>query len=180
MKILIVIDMQKDFIDGSLGTEEAQTIVPAVVKKIKTLKDGDMLITTKDTHTENYLDTLEGKKLPVKHCIMGTDGWMLNEDIVQAFEEMVEELGAENCFTILKYTFGHKDWESILPDIEKVDEIEICGLCTDICVVSNALILRALYPNTIIKVDSKCCAGVTPETHEKALATMKMCQIDVI
>lgn len=176
MKILFVIDMQNDFIDGALGTKEAKEIVPNVVKKIKEAKD-KLVIATYDTHKEDYLNTLEGLKLPVLHCIHKTEGWQLNKDVENALNDcpIVDKR--------LKLTFGYTEWNKVIKefvDEKDIEEIEICGLCTDICVVSNALILRALYRNIPIKIDSKCCAGVTLETHEAALKTMQMCQIDII
>lgn len=172
MKILIVVDMQNDFVSMALGTSEAQTIVPAVVKKIEECRaTNDVVVFTKDTHYENYMETLEGEKLPVPHCIVATEGWHIIPEIeVKANEEVIS-----------KNTFGYDNWVRVLNNwIDTIDEIEICGLCTDICVISNALILRALYPNTHITVDAKCCAGVTPEKHQAALEVMKSCQIDVI
>lgn len=163
-KTLIVIDMQNDFIDGSLGTDEAQAIVGNVRNKISEyVACGDRIIFTRDTHGDDYLNTPEGIKLPVKHCIKDTHGWQIADGL--------EVDGAE---IIDKPTFGYTGWGSM-----KFDEIELVGLCTDICVVSNALILKALFPEVEIKVDASCCAGVTPETHRAALETMKMCQIDV-
>lgn len=165
MKTLIVIDMQKDFIDGALGTKEAVNIVPAVKKKIKEYLDrGDEVIFTRDTHAENYLETSEGKKLPVVHCIKGTEGWKIPEDI-----------DVRSCLHIDKPTFGWTGWRDM-----NFEEIELIGLCTDICVVSNALILKATFPEINISVDPSCCAGGTPESHNAALSTMKMCQINVI
>jgi len=166
MKYLIVIDMQKDFVDGSLGTPEAQAIVPNVEKKAA---DGnyDKVLFTFDTHYENYMNTLEGKKLPVPHCVKGTAGW---ESVLSA-----ETLGINE--TIIKNTFGYNNWLMKLYD---VDSIELVGLCTDICVISNALILRALFPDVPITVDASCCAGTTPEAHKAALTVMKSCQIDII
>ena len=162
---LLVIDMQKDFIDGALGTPEAQAIVPAVKEKIQNrLAEGWEILYTRDTHGEDYLHTPEGKKLPVPHCIRGTVGW-----------EIPEELYVEGSEIIDKPSFGFTGWNSY-----SFEEIEIVGLCTDICVVSNALILKALFPNAKISVDPKCCAGVTPASHDAALLTMKMCQIDVV
>lgn len=172
-KILLVVDMQKDFVDGALGTKEAKQIVPSVCKKIKDFKG--KIYVTKDTHEENYLNTKEGRNLPVKHCIKGTAGWNLDKEVKKALE-------GKNYVEIEKTSFGSID----LPDIIKndinfeSDEIEIVGLCTDICVVSNALILKAHFPENEIKVYSDCCAGVTVESHKAALETMKMCQIDVI
>ena len=168
MKALIVIDMQNDFIDGALGTPEAQAIVPNVKKKIEEYDAReDAIIFTRDTHFDNYLETNEGKNLPVKHCIMGTHGWQIADD-----------LEVSCCRYLNKPTFGWTCWETL--DFEVDDEIEIVGLCTDICVVSNALILKAMFPEVKITVDASCCAGVTPESHEAALLTMKMCQINII
>ena len=163
-KTLIVIDMQKDFIDGSLGTKEAVSIVDKVKQKIKQYKEaGEQIIYTRDTHPENYLETREGKYLPVVHCVKGSEGWLIPE-----------ELRVEGCEVIDKPSFGYTGWEKY--DFE---EIEIIGLCTDICVVSNALMLKAIYPEIKITVDASCCAGVTVESHKAALLTMKMCQIEI-
>ena len=167
-KVLIVIDMQKDFIDGCLGTKEAVAIVPNVIKKVKEYQNSCCeIIYTRDTHSDNYLDTNEGRHLPVVHCIRDTDGWMIPENIY-----------VEGCHIIDKPSFGSLEWGRF--DLDEADEIEIIGLCTDICVVSNALILKAMFPEKRVFVDSMCCAGVTPETHKAALETMKMCQVDVI
>lgn len=176
MRILVVVDMQNDFINGSLGTDEAQKIVPAVVKKIKSLEKGDAVLITVDTHDKDYFDTLEGKKLPVKHCARGTDGWKINEEVWDALAEAGLKGVAFEFFE--KPTFGCKELAQrwISPE----DEIEVCGLCTDICVISNALLLRMAHPNTKITVDSNATAGVTSETKEAALTAMRMCQIDVI
>lgn len=165
-KILIVVDMQNDFINGALGTPEAVAIVQNVRKKILTRKaEGYEGIFTYDTHDENYLETNEGRHLPEKHCIIGTEGWKLHRDVdIQM-----------NGF-LRKDTFGYLDWN--LGD--DVETIELVGLCTDICVVTNALILKTKYPEAEVIVDASCCAGVTPETHKAALETMKMCQIKVI
>lgn len=165
-KTLIVVDMQNDFIDGALGTKEAQAIVPNVKKKIEEYKvRGDDVVFTRDTHFTNYLETNEGKHLPVEHCIEGTNGWQIRD-----------ELFTEPMPIVDKLTFGNLNWKSFF-DFE---EVELVGLCTDICVVSNALILKAMYPEINITVDASCCAGVTPESHQAALTTMKMCQINVI
>ncbi len=164
MKTLIVVDMQNDFIDGSLGTKEALAIVDNVKAKIKEYKEnGDEVIFTRDTHHENYMETNEGHYLPVVHCIENTEGW-----------EIREGLYFEGAKIIDKPAFGYTGWGNF-----KFDEIEIIGLCTDICVVSNALILKALNPEIKISVDPKCCAGVTPDSHNAALETMKMCQIEI-
>ena len=164
-KTLIVVDMQNDFIDMALGTKEAVAIVPNVKAKIADyIQKGYEVIYTRDTHLEDYLDTPEGKKLPVPHCIKGTKGW-----------EIADGLYVEGCKVIDKPNFGWPHWNE-----ESLEDVEIIGLCTDICVVSNALIIKATFPNADVKVDSSCCAGVTPQSHEAALATMRMCQIDVI
>ena len=164
-KTLIVVDMQNDFIDMALGTKEAVAIVPKVKAKIADyMQKGYEVIYTRDTHSEDYLETPEGKKLPVPHCIKGTKGW-----------EIADGLYAEGCKVIDKPNFGWPHWSE-----ENLEEVELVGLCTDICVVSNALIIKAAFPNADVKVDSSCCAGVTPQSHEAALTTMRMCQIDVI
>lgn len=170
-KILVVVDMQKDFIDGSLGTKEAQAIVTPVIEKMKSYEKSDIYV-TRDTHGENYLDTAEGKKLPVVHCVEETEGWQLHPEI---------EALAEPEHIINKPTFGSMTLMELLKEENEKEplEIELVGLCTDICVVSNALLLKTAMPENSIKVDSSCCAGVTPKSHEAALTTMKMCQIEV-
>ncbi|MDO4500270.1 MAG: isochorismatase family cysteine hydrolase [Erysipelotrichaceae bacterium] len=171
MKLLLVIDMQNDFIDGSLGTKEAVAIVPNVVEKIKNF-EGEVLF-TRDTHFENYLETMEGKNLPVEHCIKGTDGWQIRKEI--------DELRKSEA--IDKLTFGSVELVEVLKSLnekEKIESIELVGLCTDICVISNALLAKATLPEVEITVDSNCCAGVTVESHNNALNAMKMCQIKVI
>lgn len=163
-KTLIVVDMQKDFIDGALGTDEAVAIIENVKRKIaKYQADGEEIIFTRDTHQENYLDTNEGKYLPVPHCIEGTEGWQIPKDIA-----------VEGAVYLNKPSFGYLDWKKY-----HLEEVELIGLCTDICVVSNALIIKALYPEIKVSVDASCCAGVTPESHQAALTTMKMCQVEV-
>ena len=171
-KLMIVVDMQKDFVDGALGTGEAVAIVPNVVEKIKNHVGG--IIVTYDTHFDNYMYTSEGKNLPVPHCIKGTDGWQLDKNVQVALE------GREYT-AVEKLTFGSVDLPNLIAEKYDVNdlEIELIGLCTDICVVSNALILKASFTETPISVDSACCAGVTPESHDAALTTMKMCQINV-
>lgn len=175
-KLLIVVDMQNDFIDGALGTAEAQAIVPAVIDRINECRQaGWTLIATLDTHGENYMDTPEGKKLPVPHCIRGTEGWQLRADIAEAL--------GEDCIRVEKPTFGSIQLPWIVADLTQGDDpvtIELLGLCTDICVVSNALLLKAHFLDANIAVRRACCAGVTPATHEAALATMGCCQIDVV
>ena len=171
MKTLIVIDMQKDFIDGSLGTKEAVGIVDNVKKKIEEyLKNGDEVIFTRDTHQENYMDTNEGRHLPMIHCIEETEGWEIRPELIDA----VKKSGSGNVTIINKPSFGYTGWGDF-----EFEEIELVGLCTDICVVSNALILKALFPEIKISVDAAACAGVTPESHNAALTTMKMCQIEI-
>ena len=171
-KFLVVVDMQKDFVDGALGSKEAVAIVPNVVKKINEF-DGEIFVTY-DTHFENYMETNEGKNLPVPHCIKGTDGWKLNDEVATA-------LSGKEYTEVEKITFGSVK----LPELVKAaagDEeftVELIGLCTDICVVSNALMLKANFPEMDMFVDSACCAGVTVESHKAALTTMKMCQIGV-
>ena len=170
--ILIVIDMQKDFIDGALGTKEAEQIVDKVVKKIKEYNPDDVFA-TRDTHEESYMDTQEGHNLPVPHCIEGTPGWELNERIAPLIKE-------ENIFN--KPTFGSKELAEAISAINAKEDIsiEILGLCTDICVVSNALILKAFMPEVPIKLDPLCCAGVTPDKHNAALETLRSCQIEIV
>lgn len=170
MKILCVIDMQKDFVDGALGTPEAQGITENVAEKIRCCREkGYKIIFTRDTHPENYMDTLEGKNLPVPHCIKDSDGWQLHGSVPTEKEDII----------IDKPTFGSTELCKALAG-EKAEEIEVIGLCTDICVISNALMLKAHFPETPIIVDSSCCAGVTPESHGNALEAMKMCQISII
>ena len=168
-KLLIVVDMQEDFISGALGTQEAQAIVPAVAEKIANF-DGDVVY-TRDTHTEQYLNTAEGKKLPVVHCVKDTPGWQIHPEVLKA--------GNGKTVTIIdKPTFGSVE----LGDFAvagNYDSIELVGLCTDICVISNALCLKARLWETPISVWKDCCAGVTPASHENALSAMTMCQIDI-
>ena len=170
-KILIVIDMQNDFIDAALGTQEAVGIVEAVKEKIRSYPAADV-IATMDTHGDNYMNTQEGKYLPVPHCIKGTDGWQLRPDIA-------ELLSGAKIYE--KPTFGSTALAADLKAISEKEEIELelIGLCTDICVVSNALLLKATMPEVKISVDPACCAGVTPEKHLAALETMRSCQIRV-
>lgn len=170
MKILCVIDMQNDFIDGALGTPEAVKIVDNVREKIeKYRKNGDTVIFTRDTHYENYMDTAEGKNLPVPHCVKGTDGWQISAKLEVGDSKVID-----------KPTFGSTELGEYVAGLKNVESIELIGLCTDICVISNALLLKANFPETPICVDSSCCAGVTPESHSNALSAMKMCQIEII
>ena len=206
MKILVVVDMQNDFIDGALGTPEAVEIVPAVVKKIKEF-DG-LVVLTRDTHQENYMQTQEGSKLPVQHCIEGTDGWQINVEVMEAADRQAEALSesyADDDDAVMvtidpsifnKPTFGCVELgEALLranraePDAENgidaddteniIESIEVIGLCTDICVISNAMLLKAFLPEVPVIVDAACCAGVTPESHMRALGAMQACQIEV-
>lgn len=180
MKALVVIDMQKDFVDGALGTPEAQAIVPNVAAKVKQYAEMEdaVILYTRDTHFENYMETMEGQYLPVPHCIYQTDGWRI-----------IPEVYIDNgCTDIVdKYTFGYDDIARMVEysyrnrfKTWEVESIEICGLCSDVCVISNALILKSNFIGIPIIVDSSCCAGVTPEKHGAALEVMRSCQIDVI
>ena len=167
MKLLIVVDMQNDFIDGALGTKEAIAIVPYVKKKI-TEFDGKVIF-TRDTHFENYSDTQEGKKLPVPHCIKGTHGWEIHSEL-----EALRKTDA-----IDKITFGSKDLVDVIGGESDVESITFVGLCTDICVISNVMLTKAFYPEIPLIVDAKGCAGVTPQSHQNALDAMKMCQVEI-
>lgn len=167
---LIVVDMQNDFIDGALGTKEAEAIVEKVAEKIRAF-DGEVIF-TRDTHGEEYLSTLEGKNLPVVHCVRGSEGWKIREGL-----EAIRPAAV-----IDKPTFGSAELGALLAqrDLEeKIGEICVIGLCTDICVISNALLIKAFLPETPIRVDAECCAGVTPQSHRNALEAMKMCQIAI-
>lgn len=169
--ILVIVDMQNDFIDGALGTAEAVAIVPKVAQKIRAF-EGEVLF-TQDTHGENYLETQEGRLLPVPHCIRESHGWQIERSIAEAGETC-------NGRTFEKPTFGSVALAEYLLEEHRrtpIDTIEICGLCTDICVVSNVLLLKAYLPETEIYADASCCVGTTPENHRMALNTMKMCQI---
>ena len=173
-KYLVVVDMQKDFIDGSLGTKEAQAIVPKVIEKVAEFKGPVMF--TRDTHEENYLETQEGQNLPVEHCIRGTEGWELQP-------ELNEYALKNHCLIFDKPTFGSTSLAGCVSEIARmapIDQIELVGLCTDICVISNAILLKTALPDTEIIVDASCCAGVTPQGHKNALEAMKMCQITIV
>jgi nicotinamidase-related amidase len=189
MKVLVIIDMQKDFIDGSLGTPEAQAIVPNVVDKLRAHKNTNTVVLfTKDTHHANYLTTSEGEKLPVEHCIEGTEGWAIDRAIHNEFKSggyATYSAGDIINGRITKPTFGSYDLIDAFCDIdaqteEGISEIEFCGVCTDICVISNVLMTKAAFWDIPITVDASCCAGITPERHAAALEVMKSCQIDVI
>lgn len=172
MKILVVVDMQNDFVYDVLGTPEARAIVPNVKARIES-GEFEKIFFTKDTHDKNYMNTLEGQKLPAPHCIKNTKG-----------HNIIPELNTDNSTIIEKPTFGSYDLIKHIKDLnnqqEEINEVEICGLCTDICVISNCLMIRAALPNTKVVVRANCCAGVTPESHNKAIDIMKMCQIDII
>ncbi len=171
---LIVIDMQTDFVDGSLGTKEAVAIVPAVKARIEEARAaGEVVIFTRDTHRPEYLSTQEGRNLPVEHCIEGTDGWQIVPELIDFTE------GAE---VIDKPTFGSRKLGELLAaenEKEPIGKITLVGLCTDICVISNAMLIKAFLPEVPIAVEAAACAGVTPASHEQALAAMKVCQIEV-
>lgn len=178
-RVLVLIDVQNDFITGSLRNEDAIKAVPNIVKKVKEF-DGDYIFLTQDTHDEDYLNTNEGKKLPVVHCVDGTDGWAIEPTVAKAVDEKQKNANII-VESLVKPTFGSFDLSQEISKIPGEVEIEICGFCTDICVVSNALILKAaLYDRAQIKVIEDCCAGVTPQTHFAACKTMEMCQIDII
>ena len=170
--VLIVVDMQVDFVTGALGSDAARAIVPRVSAKISEYKKrGDLIIFTRDTHRKDYLQTQEGKNLPVEHCILGTEGWKIYGEL---------DTGCKGHYYATKNTFGWLNWGEFIKNNNVIENIELSGLCTDVCVVSNALILKAMYPENKITVDAQCCAGVTEESHRAALLTMKMCQINII
>lgn len=171
--ILIVVDIQNDFVCGALGTDEAQAIVDNAARKIREF-DGEIFVTF-DTHFENYMETAEGAKLPVPHCIKGSEGWRLHSKIEKALE-------GKKYTAVEKPTFGSVELPRLIKTAcgNKQANIMLIGLCTDICVVSNALLLKANFPEWEISVDAACCAGVTPDTHNAALETMKCCQINII
>jgi nicotinamidase-related amidase len=173
--ILVIVDMQNDFIDGSLGTEEAKSIIPQAVKKIEEhKKKNGTIIVTKDTHQTNYLYTQEGRKLPVEHCIYNTKGWELNKKIADVLDD--------GAFIVMKNTFGANYLANVIRSFNVKEQdlnIEVIGLCTDICVISNVILLKTAFPEASITVDSSCCAGVTPELHEAALKVMHSCQINI-
>jgi nicotinamidase-related amidase len=176
--VLVVVDMQNDFITGTLGTSEAQAIVDSVVKHI--LSFNGLILYTLDTHTEKYLETQEGRKLPVQHCIAGTDGWAPAPAVWKA---LTDKNVADNQHMIAKDTFGGVSLPMRIHEMldgAEPDEITLVGLCTDICVISNALLLKAFYPEAQITVDAAACAGATPDGHKTALAAMKPCQIEII
>lgn len=170
MKALIVVDMQNDFISGSLGTKEAQAIVSNVAKRIQTAQmNGETVFFTRDTHSEDYMNTQEGRNLPVPHCICGTDGWQIDA-----------RLDTGDSTIIDKPVFGSLELAEQIARVPELESVELIGLCTDICVISNAMILKARLPETPVFVRADCCAGVTLESHENALNAMKMCQIAIL
>lgn len=170
MKVLCVIDMQNDFIDGALGTKQAEAIVDNVKQKIDSYRqNGDMVVFTRDTHYSNYSQTQEGRNLPVPHCIKGTEGWQISD-----------KLALEKSAVIDKPTFGSLELSELIAKTDNVEKVELVGLCTDICVISNAMLIKAKMPEMPICVDSSCCAGVTVESHNNALSAMKMCQIEIL
>lgn len=173
MKYLVVVDVQKDFVDGALGSAEAQKVVPAIIDKVK--KFDGKLVFTRDTHEADYLQTQEGKNLPVVHCVEDTDGWQIVDELDAIRQE-------RNAVTFDKTVFGSVSLAHYMAneeDIEPIDEIELIGLDTDICVISNALLIKSALPEIPIYVDAKCCAGTSVENHKKALDIMKICQIYV-
>lgn len=186
MKILIGIDLQGDFIDGTLGTQEAEKIVPRIVDKINNITDktNTLLLFTKDTHYDNYLDTLEGTILPIPHCIENTNGWSINKEISRASKhpEFLKYSSKKVIKSrIYKNTFGSKDLMELLErEKDYIEEVEFVGLCTDVCVISNVLAARMVLPDTEITVDASCCAGTNVDKHKAALEVMKSCQINVI
>lgn len=180
MKVLVVIDMQNDFITGALGTPEAEAVVPRVAEKIRAWTGGPVYA-TQDTHFSNYLETQEGRILPVEHCIQGTEGWKIESTVRAALADGAAR--SESVLYLTKATFGSRDLAEVLAQRQReepIEEIVLIGLCTDICVISNALVLKAFLPETLITVDASCCAGVNPDSHRNALAAMRMCQIGVV
>ena len=193
MKVLIVVDMQKDFVDGSLGTKEAQAIVPLGAETIEQMAAPDtVVIFTKDTHPENYMSTLEGKNLPVPHCIKGTAGHSIVDEVFNAYINVIDTYADAyevypiteiNPIKVEKPTFGSIELQNILFDINDrmgIEEVTLMGLCTGICVMSNAILAKATLPDVPVNVVADCCACVTPESHKTALEAMKLCQINII
>jgi len=175
MKVLVVIDMQNDFTTGVLGNPQTAGVIDNVVKKISDFKKSEpdgKIIATLDTHSENYMETQEGKNLPIPHCIRGTDGWKLVPQVESAL--------GEDCIRLEKVTFGASDLPLAVGRDENIEEFQVIGVCTDICVISNAMILKASFPEVPIKIISDCCAGVSPETHRNALNAMKVCQMIIV
>lgn len=174
--------MQKDFISGALGTKEAENIVNNVVERVKNSAN-ELILFTQDTHNEDYLNTAEGKKLPIPHCIKGTDGWNIDETILNAWRNHSNTIKISELQnnTFIKPVFGSVDLVEFLKKrSNEISEIELLGVCTDICVISNAIMIKNTMPDIKISINAKCCAGVTPKTHDEALSVMQMCQIDVV
>ena len=172
MKVLVVVDMQKDFTTGVLGNPETAAVVGPVAEKIRAFRESEpdgLIVATLDTHTEAYMETQEGKNLPVPHCIKGTDGWQLDAAVAEAL--------GDNARLTEKVTFGAVHLPEVIGKEQDITEIQLIGVCTDICVISNAMILKAAFPEVPVVVYADCCAGVTPESHENALAAMRACQI---
>lgn len=177
-ELLVVVDMQNDFITGVLGTDEAIKIVPNVCKKIEDW--GGDIIMTRDTHHDNYMETAEGRMLPVPHCVEGSEGWQINEDVQKSYDKVAAGVGSGHFFALVnKASFGSTLLADIAKD-EEYDRIVLCGVCTDICVISNAMILRAACPEATIEVDAACCAGVCPRSHNTALDAMAPCNIKIL
>jgi len=172
--VLVVVDMQKDFIDGALGTKEAEAIVDNVAEAVKSF-EGEVVF-TRDTHADNYLETQEGRNLPVPHCIKGTEGWQIDKKLTS----LMPQKDNFHAKIFDKPTFGSIELAEYLREIETLESVTLIGLCTDICVISNALLIKAYLPEVEIRVIEKCCAGVTPESHKNALEAMKMCQIKIV
>ena len=168
--VLAVIDMQNDFIDGTLGTREAEAIVEKVAAQIREF--AGEVVYTRDTHLEGYLETQEGKKLPVLHCIKGTEGWQIRDGL--------QKPGQEEAIIFDKPAFGSVELAQYLKEMKGLESVTLVGLCTDICVISNAMVIKAFLPEVTVRVKADCCAGVTPESHKNALEAMKMCQIEII
>lgn len=168
--VLAVIDMQNDFIDGTLGTKEAEAIVEKVAAQIRDF-EGEVVY-TRDTHFEDYLRTQEGTKLPVEHCIKETEGWQIREEVQKA------HTGEAKIFD--KPTFGSVELAEYLKNMADLESVTVIGLCTDICVISNALVIKAFLPEVTVRVNADCCAGVTPESHRNALEAMRMCQVEIV
>lgn len=186
MKVIVIVDMQNDFIDGALGSDRAKEIVPVIVDKINEYPDksNTLVLFTKDTHYDDYLETLEGKKLPIKHCIENTPGWSINREVKDAVKKnrfLTYSSDKIIKSRIYKNTFGSDDLREVLLKYkDDIEQVELFGLCTDVCVVSNALMARQALPNTEIIVDASCCGGTTLSAHIAAIETMQSCQIDVI
>ncbi|MDE5679617.1 MAG: cysteine hydrolase [Lachnospiraceae bacterium] len=171
-KALVVIDMQNDFITGVLGNDECRAVVPQVVKRVQeAIEDGRDIIFSQDTHQENYLSTQEGRKLPVLHCVQNTDGWKIISELA--------EIAIQRGIVFTKETFGSRAIAEYIKE-HNYDEVELVGVCTDICVISNAMIIKAFAPESEIFVNESCCAGVTPQSHKTAIEAMKSCQITIL